>query len=336
MIQKIKTGVLSYGKSGSLFHCPFLELHSGFHLYAIVERTKKRAQLKYPQIKSYDAIDELLKDSEIELVVVNTPSATHFEFGLKAIQSGKHIIMEKPFTVTLDEAKELYKEAKKHNRLILPYQNRRYDSDYLSVKKVLETGILGDLIEVHFRYDRYIYALSDNAYKESPIAGNSIMYNLGAHSVDAAISLFGDPIEWRKSSGQFRPKTQIDDYAQIHLKYPKGLQVFITASLLVAHPMPAFVLYGKNGAYVKERADVQEDQLELGIKPNDKLFGIEEDGKEGILTYYENGINKTQERIPSIRSNYMNIFEDVYQAIRNNKPYLISESQILKQIEILE
>lgn len=336
MSHKIKTGVLSYGKSGSLFHCPFLESHSGFDLYAILERTEKRAQLRYPNIKSYDAIDELLKDSEIELVVVNTPSATHFELGLKAIQCGKHIVMEKPFTVTLDEAKALYKEAKKHNRLILPYQNRRYDSDYLSVKKVLETGKLGDLIEVHFRYDRYVYALSDNAYKESPVPGNSVMYNLGAHIVDAAISLFGEPIEWRKSSGQFRPNTQIDDYAHAHLKYPDGLQVFLTASLLVAHPMPAFVLYGKNGAYVKERTDVQEGQLELGIKPNDRLYGIEEQGKGGILTYYENGVNKKQERLPSIQSNYMNIFEDMYQAIRNNKPYLVTEHQILKQIEILE
>lgn len=336
MSREIKTGILSYGKSGRLFHCPFIALHSGFDLYAILERTKKKAQLKYPNIKSYDTIDDFLKDPEIELVVVNTPSATHFEFGLKVIQAGKHVVMEKPFTITLDEAKTLHKEAKKYNCFILPYQNRRYDSDYLSVKHVLETGKLGNLIEVHFRYDRYIYALSDNTFKESPIPGNSVMYNLGAHIVDAAISLFGEPIAWSKTSGQFRPNTQIDDYAQLHLKYPNGLQVFLTTSLLVANPMPAFLLYGVNGAYVKERVDVQEDQLEAGIKPTDLLFGIEADGKEGVLTYYENGTNKTKVNIPSIQSNYMNIFEDIYQTIRNNKPYLVTESQILKQIEILE
>lgn len=336
MSHNIITGVLAFGKSGSLFHCPFLELHSGFNLYAIVERTKKIAQLKYPNIKSYDSVDELLKNPKIELVVINTPSATHFEFGLKAIQAGKHIVMEKPFTVTLGEAKTLYKEAKMHGCLILPYQNRRYDSDYLSVKHVLQTGKLGDLIEVHFRYDRYIYALSNNLSKESPVPGNSIMYNLGAHIIDAAISLFGEPISWHKSAGKFRPNTQIDDYAQVHLKYTNGLQVFATASLLVAYPLPAFVLYGKNGAYVKERTDVQEDQIEAGMKPTDLLFGIEADGKEGVLTYYENGTNKTQERIPSVPSNYINIFEDIYQSVRNNKPYLVTESQILKQIEILE
>ncbi|MBC3759154.1 Gfo/Idh/MocA family oxidoreductase [Hyunsoonleella sp. SJ7] len=336
MKQSIKTGVLSYGKSGSQFHCPFLELHSGFDLYAVLERTKKKAKLEYPNIISYDSIDAFLNDPEIELVIVNTPSATHFELGLKVIQSGKHVVMEKPFTVTLDEAKTLYEAAEKHNRLILPYQNRRYDSDYLSVKNVLESGKLGDLIEVHFRYDRYVYALSDNPSKESPVPGNGVLYNLGSHVIDAAISLFGDPIAWHKSSGQFRPNTLVDDYACVHLKYPSGLHVCITASLLVADPMPAFVLYGKNGAYVKERTDVQEDQIQAGIKPNDPLYGIEADDKEGILTYYENGINKVQEKIPSLRSTYLNIFEDVFQAIRNNKPYVVTKSQVLKQIEILE
>ncbi|WP_406684412.1 Gfo/Idh/MocA family oxidoreductase [Seonamhaeicola sp. MEBiC1930] len=336
MSRKIKTGVLSYGKSGSLFHCPFLELHSGFELYAIVERTKKKAQLEYPSIKSYDSIDVLLSDSEIELVVVNTPSVTHFEFGLKSIQSGKHIVMEKPFTVTSDEAKTLYHEAKKYGRLILPYQNRRYDSDYLSVKDVLDSGKLGDLIEVHFRYDRYVYHLSDNKFKESPIPGNSIKYNLGSHVVDAAISLFGEPMAWSKSAGQFRPNTQVDDYGQIQLKYPNGLQVFITTSLLVADPMPAFVIYGTKGAYVKERTDVQEDQLQVGIKPDDILYGVEEKGKEGVLTLFEHGTIKKQEKTPSIKANYMNIFENVYQTIRNNKPYLVTKSQIIKQIEILE
>lgn len=336
MAHNIITGVLSYGKSGRLFHCPFLELHSGFDLYAIVERTKKKAKSKYPNIISYNSVDEFLNDSNIELVIVNTPSPTHFEFGLKAIKAGKHVVMEKPFTVTLKEAKTLYKAAKKHNKYILPYQNRRYDSDYLSVKHVLKSGKLGDLIEVHFRYDRYVYKLSDTISKELAVPGNSVLYNLGAHVIDAAISLFGEPIAWTKTYGQFRPNTKIDDYAQVHLKYPNGLQVFITASLLVANPMPAFILYGKKGAYIKERTDVQEDQIEAGMQLDDLQYGVEVKNKEGVLTYYEDGITKKQEHVASIKSSYLNIFEDIYQTIRNNKPYLVTESQILKQIEILE
>lgn len=336
MSNKIKTGVLSFGKSGSLFHCPFLDLHSNFELYAIVERSKKKAQEVYPSIKSYDLVEELLSDSEVEMVVVNTPSVTHFDFALKAIQAKKHVLVEKPFTVTLEEAKTLFKEAKKYGCYVMPYQNRRYDSDFLSVKSVVESGKLGDLIEVHFRYDRYVYKLNDNAFKESPAPGNSVVYNLGSHCIDGVIALFGEPLSFSKSSGKFRPNSQVDDYAQIQLKYSNGLQVFVTTSLLVADPMPAFVLYGTNGAYVKERTDTQEDQLQAGIKPNDSLYGVEISGKEGLLTTYENGINKTEEKIPLIKSSYLNIFEDVYQTIRNNKPYFVTETQILKQIEILE
>ncbi|WP_203256517.1 Gfo/Idh/MocA family oxidoreductase [Hyunsoonleella ulvae] len=335
MSNKIKTGVLSFGMSGSLFHCPFLELHSGFELTAIVERSKKKAQLNYPNIKSYDSVDALLNDTTIQLVIINTPSATHFEFALKAIQHNKHIVVEKPFTITVTEAKLLYKEAKTRNCLIMPFQNRRYDSDALSVKQVVASGKLGDLVEVHFRYDRYKYEMNANLSKETPIAGNGVLYNLMPHLLDAAIDLFGIPEAWEKTLQGNRPETQIDDYAHLHLKYPSGLQVFLTASLLVANPGPAFVLYGTKGSFIKERTDVQETQLNAGIKPSNPIFGVEAPGKEGILTTVKDTV-KTQEKIAPLQSSYLNIFEAVYQTMQNNVPYPITEAQVVKQIEILE
>ncbi|GGD18126.1 Gfo/Idh/MocA family oxidoreductase [Hyunsoonleella pacifica] len=335
MNTKIKTGVLSFGMSGSLFHCPFLESHTGFELTAIVERSKKQAHKQYTNIKSYDSFDDLLNDTTIELVVINTPSATHFEFALKAIQHKKHILVEKPLTITAADAKTLYQEAKKRNCLIMPFQNRRYDSDFLSVKGVVESGKLGKLIEVHFRYDRYKYALGANLNKELPIPGNGVLYNLVPHALDAAIALFGIPEAWEKTLHGNRPETQIDDYAHIHLKYPSGLQVFLTASLLVANVQPAFVLHGAKGSYIKERTDVQETQLQAGIKPNNPLFGVEAVGKEGILTTIKDQV-KTQEKIAPTKSSYLNIFEAVYQTIRNKAPYPVTEIQVVKQIEILE
>ncbi|MCF7566916.1 Gfo/Idh/MocA family oxidoreductase [Sabulilitoribacter arenilitoris] len=335
MNNTIKTGVLSFGMSGSLFHCPFLEVHSGFDLFAIVERTKKKAHLTYPNVISYNSVEELLKDTNIELVVVNTPSATHFDLALKAIQANKHVLVEKPFTVNFLEAKTLFKEAKKRNVFVMPFQNRRFDSDFLSVKHVVESKKLGDLIEVHFRYDRYSYKINTNASKENPVPGNGVMYNLGSHLLDAAIALFGMPLEWKNVKLGLRPNTQIDDYALVHLKYPKGLQVFITANLLVADAQPSFVLHGVKGSYVKERTDVQEDQLKAGIKPDNQIFGIEKANKEGLLTTIENNIKK-QEKIASKKSSYLNIFEAVYQTVRNHKPFVVTESDIIKQVEILE
>ncbi|WP_139957082.1 Gfo/Idh/MocA family oxidoreductase [Flavicella sediminum] len=331
----IKTGVLSYGMSGSLFHCPFLNLHPEFELTAIVERSSKKAQAVYPTLKSYASVDEILGDSEIELVVVNTPSPTHFEFALKAVQAGKHVLVEKPFCVTSEQAKIIFLEAKKQNCLVMPFQNRRYDSDFLSVKKVVESGKLGTLIEAHFRYDRYNFEISDHKTKEANVPGNDLLYNLGAHVVDAAIALFGIPVKWRKVKKCNRPNSKIADYAYVHMEFANGLQVFTTVSLLVADEQPGFILHGTKGSYVKKRCDVQERQLKLGMSPNEERFGKETLGMEGVLTTVEKGVVK-KEKIISEPSNYLHVFEDVFQCIRNKKAYAVTEEQVVRQLEILE
>ena len=336
MQKTIKTGILSFGMSGKIFHSPFLQIHNGFELIAVVERSVKTAHLSFPEIKSYDTVDELIADPEIELVVVNTPNATHFEFALKAIQSGKHVLLEKAFTVTSAQARKLFQEANKYNRYILPYQNRRFDSDFMSVKAVIESGKLGRLVEVHIRYDRFRDTIGPKVAKETPVPGSGLMYDLGPHLLDAVISIFGKPLRWTKTLGHFRVNTLVDDYAHFHLEFPEELQVFLTASMLVVDAQPAFVIHGTKGTYVKQRADSQEKQLLDGMSPANPLFGIEEAGKEGLLTTIsDNGI-KTQEIIPSIKSSYINLFEQVYQTIRHGKPYPIKESQILEQLEILE
>jgi len=336
MGHKIKTGMLSFGMSGSLFHGPFLEVHNGFTLSAIVERSIKKAHLEYSAIKSYDPVTALLNDEEIELVVINTPTTTHYEYALKAIQAKKHVLIEKPFTVTSAEAKHLFDEAKKYNCCILAFQNRRYDSDFLSVKEVLSSGKLGKLIEVHMRYDRYKYNLGVNTNKESAVPGNGVSYNLGPHLVDAAIALFGEPLYYTKTTAYHRPKTKIDDYFHIHLTYPEGLQVFLTACLLVADESLAFILNGSRGSYAKYRTNIQEKQLQKGIRPSDPLFGIEELGKEGLLTTISSDGVKSQENIAAIKSSYLNVLEDVYQTIREGKPFPVKKEQIIKQLEILE
>lgn len=336
MKNTIKTGVLSFGMSGKIFHSPFLKEHDGFELNAVVERTKKEAHLTYPKIKSYQSVDELLANPDIELVVVNTPNATHFEFALKALRANKHVLVEKPFTVTSVQAKQLFQEAKLHNLCIMTYQNRRYDNDFLSIINVLDSGKLGNLVEVHMRFDRYRYHIGPKVAKETPVPGSGLLYDLGPHLLDMAISLFGNPINWTKTMGYFRPNTQVDDYAHIHLSYPKGLQVFITMSMLVVDVQPAFIINGTKGSYIKQRTDIQEKQLLEGMLPANPLYGIEVPDKYGVLTTIANDGKKIQEKITSVKSSYINVFEDVYQTIREGKPYPVTEEQIIQQLEILE
>lgn len=336
MKQPIRTGLLSFGMSGKLFQAPFLAAHPGFILYAVAERSEKKAKDQYPAVISYDSVEEVIRDGNIELVVVNTPNYTHFDFAHRALLAGKHVLVEKPFTVTTQEAEILFAEARKNNLQILVYQNRRYDSDFLSVKEVLDTGKLGRLVEVHIRYDRYRYGIGPKVAKETPVPGSGLLYDLGPHMLDMVIALFGPPLQWSKTVGQYRPDTQVDDYAFIHLKYPNSLQVFVAMSMLVADVQPAFILHGTKGTYVKQRSDIQEKQLLQNLRPDEPSFGIEDPQNDGLLTLIAEDGTKTQERIPPVKSSYLNLFEAVYQSIRNGISYPVTEAQILQQLAILE
>jgi scyllo-inositol 2-dehydrogenase (NADP+) len=205
-----------------------------------------------------------------------------------------------------------------------------------SPKQVLDSGKLGQLVEAHFRFDRYKLTPSTKTAKETPIPGSGLLYDLGPHLLDGVISLFGTPLHWRKNLAHFRPETKVDDYANIHLSYPGQLQVFITASLLVADEQPAFILHGIKGSYVKRRADVQEKQLLEGMSVSNASFGVEEAGMEGILTTVSETGEKTSAKIVSEKSSYINLFNQVYKTIRDRTPYPITAVQIIKQLEILE
>jgi scyllo-inositol 2-dehydrogenase (NADP+) len=332
----IITGLLTYGMSSKIFHAPYLVQHPGFKLKAVTERTQKLASTDYPEIISYDTILELINDQEIELVVVNTPNNTHADYAKQALLAGKHILVEKPFAITTSEAKEIFDLARKVGRKVMVYQNRRFSSDFLSAKAVIESGKLGNLIEVHLRFDRYRNYIGSKKFKETPIPGSGIYYDLGSHLIDQAISLFGNPIRSYKTSGSYRTHSQVDDYAHLHLVFPNQLNVFITMSLLVAAPLPGIVIHGTNGSYIKEFCDTQEEQLLSGMTPGDKGFGDELPDKEGRLTIITGAGEKVTELIPSLRGDYGVIFEAVYQNIRNDVPYPVTEEQVIQQIKLLE
>lgn len=335
MKSKINVGLLAYGMSGKVFHAPFIETHSGFNFTAIVERSKKLAQVDYPNIKSYNSVEELLNDENIDLVIINTPNFTHFDYAKQALRAGKHILVEKPFTATTEDAKELFALADQLNKKIFVYQNRRYDSGFNAVKQVIDSGKLGKLVEVHFRYDRYRNEIGPKAFKEEPMPASGLLYDLGAHLLDQAISLFGKPQKFYKTLSKNRVGTKVDDYFAIHLIYPE-VNVFLTANMLVAAVPPAFVVNGMYGSFVKNHADVQETQLLNGIKPDAEGYGIEDAADAGTLTLVTADGGRDVKQVPSQKGDYMQLFEAVYQTLMNNQPFPIKEEEVLAQLEILE
>jgi len=330
----IHTGVLSYGMSGRVFHTPFIDAHENFRLTAIVERSKAEAQLKYPQIIKYTSVEDLLNNDQIELVVVNTPNDTHVEFAKKALRAGKHVLIEKPFAPTGEEANSLFELGAKMGKHVLAYHNRRFDSDFLSLKNILDSAVVGNPIELHLRFDRYRMDIGTKVFKETKRPGAGVMYDLGSHLLDQTISLFGKPYSVTKIKSTHRPQSQVDDYASLVLNYKNGLTIFITTSLLVADPQASFVLHGTQGSFVKHRTDVQEAQLLSGMSPLDSQYGMEDAVSPGLLTLIHDGIAH-QKPVAAPRGMYMQVYEEVYQTIRHQKPYFVKPQQILAQLEIL-
>lgn len=336
MNTQLKVGLLAYGMSGKVFHAPFVSTHPGFKLHAVLERNQKQAAAAYPEIVSYNTIDDLLADETIDLVIVNTPNYLHYQHAKQALNAGKHILVEKPFTATSTQAKEIFELAKKVQKQALVYQNRRYDSGFNAVKNVINSGNLGKLVEVHFRFDRYRNEIGPKLFKEEPFEASGLLYDLGPHLLDQAICLFGKPEKYYKVTSKNRIGTQVDDFFSIQLSYAKGLNVFLIASMLVADSKDAFVLHGMKGSFSKPHADVQETQLLQGLKPTVANYGIEnpkDAGKLSLVT--ENGAVQISE-VRANKGDYTALFEAVYQSIVHKVAYPITETEILTQLEILE
>lgn len=335
-MKPVITGILSYGMSGRIFHAPFIDASPAFTLRAFVERSQKKALDAYPGAISYDSVDELLADPAIELVIVNTPNNTHEELARKSLEAGKHVLVEKPFAASSAGAESLFRLAEARNLFILTYQNRRWDSDFQSVKDVVAGGRLGRLIEVSFRFDRYKQEIGVKRFKEERLPAAGLSYDLGPHVLDQVICLFGTPVNSRKVSGCYRDGSLVDDYVSWQLVYPGQLRVQVTASLLTAQPIPAFVLHGTHGSYLKERTDIQEAQLDRGMNPRDPAYGVEDEGKEGILVIADAGNRKTTEKIRGLSGDYKKLFEAVYRQLREGEPYPVTKEQILTQMRLLE
>jgi scyllo-inositol 2-dehydrogenase (NADP+) len=336
MEQPIVTALLAYGMSGKVFHAPFLEAHPGFSLYAVLERNQKKALHDYPSIHSYSTLEELLHDDRIELVVINTPNNTHYEFALLALLAHKHILIEKPATTTSVEFEHLLQLASQVGRQVFVYQNRRWSSDIMATKTIIESGKLGAIIEMHLRFDRYRPVIGPKTFKETPIPSSGIAYDLGAHLVDQAIALFGTPLNYQGFKKAYRTHSLVDDYASIHLEFPRHINVFITMSHLVADPQAGIVVHGTQGSFIKPFCDVQEEQLVHGMKPTAVEFGHEKPHNEGKLTYYNKQNEKNNVMVPSLKGHFMGLFEELYASIRHQQPFSIDNQDIITQIKILE
>ncbi|RBL93975.1 Gfo/Idh/MocA family oxidoreductase [Chitinophaga flava] len=334
MSKVIKTGICSFGMSGQVFHAPFIHVNPGFEFTAVVERSKNLAKQRYPNVKVYTTVDDMLADKELELIVVNTPNYTHFDYVKAALEAGKNVIVEKPFTVNTEEAKTLIELAASKKLLLSVYHNRRYDSDFKIVRKVINDGLLGDILEAEIHYDRFKEELSYKKHKEQALPGTGSLYDLGSHLIDQALQLFGFPQAVWADIRIIRQESVVDDYFELVLYY-NNLRVRLKCSYLIREALPSYQLHGRKGSFIKTKSDIQEAQLQRGLFPNSPDWGAEAPHEWGLLHTEIDG-KVVKQFLPSTNGNYMEYYQGIYEALANNAPNPVNPRDAENVIRIIE
>jgi scyllo-inositol 2-dehydrogenase (NADP+) len=329
----LHVAIIGFGLSGRYLQAPFFETNLNFNLTTIVSVNQNPAAF-YPNVKVAKSIDEVLADGTIDLVSICSPNETHFDYTKLALQAGKHVLVEKPFTATSKEAEELISLAKKQDKILTIFQNRRWDSDFLTVKKIIEENRLGEILNFDIHFNRFKPALNGKKWKERNTASSGVLYDLGAHIIDQTIALFGVPKNvWGQTYVQ-REHSTIDDAFDIRLDYGK-LKVTLRSSLMVREDSPRYVIHGTKGSFVKYGIDVQEDQLKAGGMPIDISFGVEPIEQWGTLYSEKDGLPFT-EKIKTEKGNWAMLFQNIYNAIMHSETLLVKPEEVLEQIKIME
>ena len=331
----IKTGICSFGMSGKVFHGPFLHVHPDFDVRKIWQRTKNDAKEAYPEVEIVRTLEELLSDDSLELIVVNTPEPTHYKFTKAVLEAGKHAIVEKAFTITSAEAEELTALAKAKGKVLSVYQNRRWDGDFLTVKKIVEEGSLGRLVEFESNYQRYRNFIQEGTWKEESFPGSGIVYNLGSHLMDQVLTLFGKPTHVFADLAIQRTGGKVYDHFEIILFY-EGFKATVKAGYLIREEGPRYKLLGTEGSFVKYGIDPQEQSLKDGIMPNQgEAWGKEPESDWGIVNTTINGLH-LRGKTETLPGNYMTYYQSIYEAIREGKEPAVTAEQGTAIIKLIE
>ena len=334
----INTGIIGFGVGGNTFHAPLIDTTEGFKISKIRARKDSEVNLakqRYPGTIITDNSDDIINDADIELLVITTPNSSHHSLAKQALLAGKNVVVDKPVTITSADADDLIKTSKEQNKILSVYHNRRYDSDFATVQKLLKANLLGRLVEFENHYDRFRNYLKPGSWREKDEPGAGILYDLGSHLIDQPLVLFGLPQAITADIRAQREGTKATDNFELILHYP-GLKVTLKAGMLVSQPLPRYILLGDKGSFVKYGLDVQEAALKAGLTPHTKAdWGIEPESVWGNLVTEMNGINFSG-KIQSEPGDYRNYYVNIYDAITNNKPLDVSPQHARNIIRIIE
>ena len=338
MIEKereiIIAAIIGYGLSGRVFHAPFLDMMEEFKLRSIVQRHGSSSIEHYPDALVVRDYRELLKDEALDLIIICTPNTTHFQMAKACLESGKHVVIDKPFVTTSKEADTLIRLSKETGKKIFIYQNRRWDGDFQTIRTLLAENILGDILEYEAHFDRYRPQVPQGKWREEDRPGGGLVYDLGSHLIDQALVLFGMPDAIAADIREQRSNSKVDDYFNIKLFYPAHTAV-LKAGMFARNAGPRYKIHGRQASYIKYGLDPQEMALKSGVKPLGEKWGHEDEEDWGDLIYEEEErlVNRKLETIPGA---YQDFYRNVHDVLVQGKDQMVKPEEAANVISLIE
>ncbi|HOM64040.1 MAG TPA: oxidoreductase [Dysgonamonadaceae bacterium] len=334
----IRTGIIGYGLSGRVFHAPFIDVVEGYELTKISTskpENVKHIEERYPVTAVVPNGKGIIEDPEIDLVIVTSPNTEHFRWAREALIAGKHVVVEKPFTVTVAEADELIEIAQRQGKILTVYHNRRFTSDTKTVRKILESGILGEIVDYESHFDRYRpNPRPGGAWREDPLPGSGIFYDLGSHLIDQALWFFGMPLAVTADIDSQRPWAKADDHFDVRLHYP-SFTATLKSGMLCKIPGPTYLIHGRNGSFVKYGLDVQEATLDAGAVPQGKDWGREPESIWGNICVDYKEV-KIEGKVESEQGDYRDYFINLRDAINGKTKIAVKPEEARNVIQIIQ
>ncbi|BAK81523.1 gfo/Idh/MocA family oxidoreductase [Candidatus Arthromitus sp. SFB-rat-Yit] len=329
----ICVGLAGFGLSGKIFQAPFLHADSRFNLKKVYERTSTNSKKEYPEVEVVRSFDELLT-SDIDLVVISTPNPCHFEMSLKAMQAGKHVVVEKPVASTSKEVMELCEISKRENVVFSVYQNRRFDGDFLTVKKIINENMIGEVLDYECHFDRFVTGKNKKQWKVDGGKGIDLLYDIGVHLIDQAYNIFGMPNEVYADLRKQRNESSGIDNFQVYLYY-KDKKVVLSSGEVVAMSGPHFAIHGTKGSFIKYGKDLQEGRLISGMRPWESDLGVDEEKYFGTLCRVSEN-EFLEEKIVTEIGDYGKYYDNIYHAINDGGELFVKPEEAIDVMKIIE
>jgi len=328
-MNKLKTGLVGYGSVAEKMHAPLIHTSPYLELYGVVERNHSKSKERYDHVRIFRSLEELLAVDEIDLIVIATPNECHYDQARQALESGKHVVVDKPITVNSADAIILDRLAKEKRLILSVFQNRRWDGDFLTIGKLIQENTLGRIVHFESHFDRFRPEPKDN-WREKDVPGSGILYDLGSHLIDQALLLFGKPDWVYAEILKQRPHVEADDFFDISLKFGE-VKVRLSASIYVNAVLPKFMLLGDKGTYLKHGLDVQEQALKDQRLPIGVAWGVEPEENWGKIYLEGHSIS-----YPTINGDYRLFYENIALAVIEGKPLAVTADQAIACLQIIE